>query len=93
MFQKIPVKLPKTVILKGKRRKSLYDIGGEWYMNKLNEKLPPLKKQKLSKKAQEKEDEIKINMKMENQSWNDWKFQIHWNKLEWLNPRSRIEWK
>ena len=30
---------------------------------------------------------------MENQIWNDWKFQIHWNKLEWVNPRSRIEVK
>ena len=28
---------------------------------------------------------------MANQSWNDWKFQIHWNKLEWVNPRSPIE--
>ena len=28
---------------------------------------------------------------MENQSSNDWKFQIHWNKLEWVNPRIRIE--
>ena len=30
---------------------------------------------------------------MANQNWNDWKFQIHWNKLEWINPRSRIEQK
>ena len=27
------------------------------------------------------------------QSWNYWKFQIHWNKLEWVNPRSRDEQK
>ena len=25
---------------------------------------------------------------MANQNWNDCKFQIHWNKLEWLNPRN-----
>ena len=30
---------------------------------------------------------------MANQSWNDWKFQIPWDKLEWLNPRSLIERK
>ena len=30
---------------------------------------------------------------MENQSWNDWIFQIHWNKLEWVNPKSLIEGK
>ena len=27
---------------------------------------------------------------MENQSWNDYKFEIHWSKLEWVNPRSCI---
>ena len=62
-------------------------------MNKLNVKLPPRKKRKLSKKSQEKEDEIKRNLKMENQNWNHWKFQIHWNKLEWVNPRILIEQK
>ena len=30
---------------------------------------------------------------MENQSWNDWKFHIHWNKIDWVNPRSCIEVK
>ena len=40
-------------------------------MNKLNEKLTPLNKRKLSKKAQEKEDEIKINLQIENKNWND----------------------
>ena len=24
----------------------------------------------------------------ENQEWCDWKFQIHWHKLEWVNPMS-----
>ena len=62
-------------------------------MNKLNEKLPPLKKQKLRKKAQEKRDEIKINLKIANQNWNDWKIHVHWKKLEWVNPRSRNERK
>ena len=50
-------------------------------MNKLNENLPLLKKLKLIKKAHKKEDEIKRNLQMENKNWNDWKFQIHWNKL------------
>ena len=26
-----------------------------------------------------------------NQEWCDWKFQIHWNKLEWVNPRNCVE--
>ena len=41
-------------------------------MNKLNDSLPPLKKIKLRKKAQEKEDEKKLQT--DNQNWNDWKF-------------------
>ena len=23
-----------------------------------------------------------------NKWWNDWKFQLHWNNTEWVNPRS-----
>ena len=34
---------------------------------------------------------MKKNLQMANQNWNEWKFQIHWNKLEWVNSRSRIE--
>ena len=30
---------------------------------------------------------------MENKSWNDWIFQIHWNKLQWVNPRIHFEVK
>ena len=30
---------------------------------------------------------------MKNQKWNNWKFQIYWNKLQWVNPRGRIEEK
>ena len=30
---------------------------------------------------------------MENEIWNDWRFQVHWNKLEWVNTRSIIEGK
>ena len=34
------------------------DIGGGWYMEKSDKGLPPLKRTKLSKKAQEMQDEI-----------------------------------
>ena len=43
------------------------------------------------KKAQEKENEINKNIQMENKIYNDRRFQTHWNNLEWVNPRSRIE--
>ena len=57
----------------------------------MNKKIQPLKKQNLGKKSHEKEDEIKRNLQMSNKSWNDWKFQIHWNKVEWVNRISCIE--
>ena len=62
-------------------------------MNKLSVNLPPLNKSKLSKKSQEKQDEIKIKLQTANHNWNDWRFQIHWNKIEWINPRNRNEQK
>ena len=88
MFQKIMVKLPKPLSLKEKSKTFLHTIGGEWSINKLNEKLLPLKKLKLIKKAQEKEDEIKRKLEMVNQSWNDWKVHIQWNELYCVNLRS-----
>ena len=60
---------------------------------KENKKLTPTNKQKPRKKAKEKEDKIKINLQIADQSCNDWKFQIYWNKLQWVNPRSSIEGK
>ena len=62
-------------------------------MEKLGQKLPPLKKRKLSKKSQKEEDKIKRRLTEANQEWCDWKFQIHWNKIEWVNPRIHYERK
>ena len=62
-------------------------------MNKLSENLPNLNINKLSKKSQEKEDEIRRNLQKANQYWNDCKIQIHWNKLGWVNPRNCNEQK
>ena len=62
-------------------------------MEKLGQKLPPPKKRKLRKKFKKEEYKIKRRLTKDNQEWNDWKFQIHWNKLEWVNPRSPDERK
>ena len=59
MLQKTPVELPKPPISRDKHQSLLHAIGGGWCMNKLSEKIKPLKKSKRTKKAQEKEDEIK----------------------------------
>ena len=76
-----------------KRKSILHVIGGGWYVDKLGQKLPLLKKRNLSKKCQKEEDKIKRRLTEANQEWNDWKFQIHWNKLEFVNPRSCDERK
>ena len=47
----------------------------------------------MNQKYQKEEDKIKRRLTEANQEWNDWKFQIHWNKLEWVNTRSRDERK
>ena len=62
MFEKISVELPKPSIPKEKYQPLLHSIGGGYYMNKFNGNLAPLKKRKLSKQEQEKEDEIKIKL-------------------------------
>ena len=51
MFQKIPVELPKPPSTKGKTQSLLHAIVGDWYMKKLSEKLPTLKKSELRKKT------------------------------------------
>ena len=56
-------------------------------MEKLAKGIPPFKISKLSKKAQDKQDEIQKKLYEANKCLNDWKFQLHWNKLEWVDPK------
>ena len=57
-------------------------------MNKLSQKIPLLKKSKLSKKAQENEDQIKRNLHKANQYCNDWKMQEQ--KKIWFHPAEPV---
>ena len=57
-------------------------------MEKCAKGLPPLKRKKLSKKAQKRDDLIKNKLFQSNRWWNDWKFQLHWNMLEWVDLKS-----
>ena len=52
--------------------------------------IPQIRKQTLSKKAQEENNKIKRKLHTPNRNWNYWIFQLHWNKLEWVNPRSNV---
>ena len=34
------------------------------------------------------QNEIQKKLYEANRWWNDWRFQLHWNKLEWVYPKS-----
>ena len=51
------------------------DIGGGWYMEKSAKELPPLRRTKLSEKAQERQDEIQNKLYEAKNWWNDWNLQ------------------
>ena len=51
------------------------------------------KEKEIKQKIPKKEDEIKIRLTEANQYWNYWKFQIHWNRLKWVDPRIHDERK
>ena len=59
---------------------------------KIAKGLPPLRRPKLIWKSQDKEDEIK-KIYEANRCCNDWKFQLNWHKLEWVNPISKTKSK
>ena len=59
MFQKILTMITKPLSQKQKVQKLMTEIGCGWYMEKITKRLPPLSRQKLSTKSQEKDDEIK----------------------------------
>ena len=54
-------------------------IGDKWFLDKDKSKLYSMKKQKLNKEENKKDDNIKLNLKKYHQHWNDFKFQINWN--------------
>ena len=58
MFMQIPQTVKIALTTKQKIPKLMTDIGGGWYMGKSARGLPPLRKIKLTKKAQERQDEI-----------------------------------
>ena len=88
MFKTIPQIFGKPLTTREKNQKLITYIGGGWYLEKCAKGLPPLKRTKPSKKAQERHDLIKNKLFVSNMWWNDWKFQLHRNMLEWVDPKS-----
>ena len=58
MFKQIPQNVERAVNSREKNQKLMTDIGGGWYLKKCERGLPPLKRTKLSKKAQDRHDLI-----------------------------------
>ena len=85
MFKNIPVTIskPHPGNYKNKIQRLLTDIGVKFYINNLRYKPPPIKRPILIKEEQK--YDIKARLQKSNDNWNDWKIQIHWNKLEWVN--------
>ena len=88
IFKTIPQNVEKLLTSREKNEKFITDIGGGWYLEKCAKGLPPLKITKLSKEAQNRDDIIKNKLFQSNRWWNYWKFQLHWNMLEWVDPKS-----
>ena len=58
MFKKIPKNYGIQMKSREKNQKLITDIGGGWYLEKCKKGLPPLKRTKLGKKAQKRQDII-----------------------------------
>ena len=59
MFKTIPKNVENPLTSREKNQKLITDIGGGWYLEKCAKIIPPLKRTKLSKKAQMRDDIIK----------------------------------
>ena len=73
-----------TLRPKNKRRKYkgyLKNTGGKCYIKNINGKYPPLNKPILIKLERKKEDDIKAKLIESNDNWNEFKLQVHWDKL------------
>ena len=57
-FKHIPQNIEKPLTSREKNQKLITDTGGGWYFKKCEKGLPPLKRTKPSKKAQETHDII-----------------------------------
>ena len=88
MFKTVPQNVGKPLTTRERNQKLSTDIGGGWYLEKCEKGLTLLKRKKLSKKAQERHDLIKNKLFQYNMWWNDWKLQLHWDKLEWVETKS-----
>ena len=85
ILKQIPTTMTKPLSPRQKVQKLIIEISVGWCMEKRTKGLPPLRRPKISKK-----DKIE-KIYEANRYCNDWKFQLHWNNLEWVNQRIQIK--
>ena len=76
-----------------KYQTTIKTVGGKRCIYKINAKLHSIKRSPLRKKGEINEGKIRENIRKVDDHWNNWKFQLHWNKLEWVYPKTRDRWK
>ena len=91
IFKQISQTMITSLTPKHKVQKLMTDIGGGWYMGKTAKGLPPLRIPTLSKKAHDKQDEVQKELYEANKWWNDWRLQLNWHKLEWVDTKYLIK--
>ena len=65
-----------------------YRYWGWVVFGKMSKGTPTLEGKQISKKAQKTHDIIINKLFQSNIWWNDWKFQLHWNMIEWVDLKS-----
>ena len=65
------------------------EVGGEWFINRMNKNTHPTRRIKWIKTEKIREDRIKEKTMKAKNHWNDRKFQLHWKNIEWANPKKK----
>ena len=62
--------------------------GSGWVTVYRQDKYPNIAIRQLSENEKIKEYKFKVKLMKSNDNCNDWKFQLHWKNLEWLDPKN-----
>ena len=89
LFKTTPKSLPEKTLIIIKEISDKYQ-GSIWEMVYRQDKCQstPIKRRQSVKSEQTNEDKTKKDIRKANDNWNDWKFQLHWNKLEWVDMKT-----
>ena len=83
LFKTIPLTLPvkNPDYYSKKYQTETKAVGGAWFLEEKKKNHPLIKRKRLSKKYKEEKKPTKKSLWEANNSCNNWKLQLHWNKL------------